>query len=84
MKFCYRLFRLDRLSLSLSLSLGSKPLSLRLQKLVELSLEPRLAYAQSEPIDIISLDTFPKLRVKNPESRISLPSQVESLNGSFL
>ncbi len=44
MKFCYRLFRLDRLSLSLSLSLslGSKPLSLnlRLQKLVELRLEP--------------------------------------------
>ncbi len=28
MKFCYRLFRLDRLSLSKRLSLGSKPLSL--------------------------------------------------------
>jgi hypothetical protein len=32
-KFCHRLFRLDRLSLSLSLSLGSKPLSLSLSLL---------------------------------------------------
>jgi hypothetical protein len=73
-KFCHRLFKLNRLSLSLSLSLGSKPLSLslRLQKLVELSLELRLAEAQPEPMGNFTYSSIALLYIYRYVSTVTM------------